>query len=179
MFEGPEIQVQVKPHGNAKGSTPYFRTSDSTREQMLTVAAKHTPKLAIATMTKQQGGEMNVRSVSCLPRNREQISNIRRSTSSIDQNVLYSVMLECKRVQGSQEAFFVTSRQHHHPKESSSLTGSCKTWWDSSLTTSTLQSSLPILPSIWVNSTLHPLRITTWCLRMLDLESTPSSLALF
>lgn len=72
---------------------------------MLTVAAKHTPKLAIATMTKQQGGEMNVRSVSCLPRNREQISNIRRSTSSKDQNVLYSVMLECKRVQGSQEAF--------------------------------------------------------------------------
>lgn len=105
MFEGPEIQVQVKPHGNAKGSTPYFRTSDSTREQMLTVAAKHTPKLAIATMTKQQGGEMNVRSVSCLPRNREQISNIRRSTSSKDENVLYSVMLECKRVQGPQEAF--------------------------------------------------------------------------
>lgn len=105
MFEGPEIQVQVKPHGNAKGSTPYFRTSDSTREQMLTVAAKHTPKLAIATMTKQQGGEMNVRSVSCLPRNREQISNIRRSTRSKDQNVLYSVMLECKRVQGSQEAY--------------------------------------------------------------------------
>ena len=72
---------------------------------MLMVAAKDTPKLAIATMTNQQGGETNVRSVSCLPRNREQISNIRRSTSSKDQNVLYSVMLECKRVQGYQGAF--------------------------------------------------------------------------
>ena len=31
MFDGPEIKVITKPHGNSKGSAPYFRTSDSAR----------------------------------------------------------------------------------------------------------------------------------------------------
>ena len=79
MFEGPEVQVQVKPHGNAKGSTPYFRTADTTKEQMQDIAARHTPKAAVTALTKQQGGEVEVRSISCVPRNRQQISNIRRS----------------------------------------------------------------------------------------------------
>ena len=56
MFEGPEIQVQVKPHGNSKGLTPYFRTSDSAKEQIEMIAATQPPKAAIATLTAEQGG---------------------------------------------------------------------------------------------------------------------------
>ena len=105
MFEGPEMKVQVKPHGNAKSSSPYFRTSESTREQIQKIAASHTPKPAVVALTKEQGGEMGARSISCLPTDRQQISNVRRSKAKKDPNVLYSVMLECKRVQGRHGAF--------------------------------------------------------------------------
>ena len=85
--------------------TPYFRTSDSTKEQIIKVATDHTPKEAVSLVTKQQGGEFTARSISCLPRNRDQISNVCRRKCSKDPNVLYSVMLECKRVQGQEAAF--------------------------------------------------------------------------
>ena len=72
---------------------------------MLTVAASHTPKAAVIALTKEQDGEIGARSVSCLPRDRQQISNIRRSKVQKDPNVLYSVMLECKMVQGRHGAY--------------------------------------------------------------------------
>ena len=55
--------------------------------------------------TQQQGGEIQARGLSSLPRNRQQIANYRRSEHKRDQNVLYSVMLECKVAQGLKEAF--------------------------------------------------------------------------
>ena len=63
------------------------------------------PKSAIFTLTKEAGGEVGVASTSMLPRNRQQISNIRRSHCAHDKNVLYSVMLECKLTQGKGGAF--------------------------------------------------------------------------
>lgn len=48
---------------------------------------------------------MEVATPSILPRNRQQISNIRRSHCVQDKNVLYSVMLECKLTQGTNDAF--------------------------------------------------------------------------
>ena len=99
-FDGPEIEVRVKPHGNAKGDAPFLRTSESTRERIRDIAASEKPKSAIFTLTKEAGGEVEVDSPSMLPRNRQQISNIRRSHSAHDKNVLYSVMLECKLTQG-------------------------------------------------------------------------------
>lgn len=105
MFDGPEIEVKVKPHGNAKGSTPYFRTSASTHQTMVDLAVKQTPKSVIQSLTQKAGGEINIKSPSDTPRNRQQISNIRRTVPAKDKNVLYSVMLECKTAQGSVEAF--------------------------------------------------------------------------
>ena len=40
-----------------------------------------------------------------LPRNIQQIKNYRRSGNSKDQNVLYSVMLQCKLTDGTSDAF--------------------------------------------------------------------------
>ena len=105
MFDGPEIEVITRPHGNSKGSTPYFRTSDSARENLHTLAATKTPKAVIQAVTQEAGGELNIESPSDGPRNRQQISNIRRSTTGRDKNVLYSVMLECKATQGSEGTF--------------------------------------------------------------------------
>lgn len=44
-FEGPEVQVKVKPHGNSKTSEPYFRTSETTKEVMKDAALTKPPKL--------------------------------------------------------------------------------------------------------------------------------------
>ena len=52
-----------------------------------------------------QGGEIEAKGMSNLPRNRQQIANYRRTEKKRDDNVLYSVMLECKLAQGTQEAF--------------------------------------------------------------------------
>ena len=41
----------------------------------------------------------------CLPRNIQQIKNYRRTGHSKDSNVLYSVMLQCKLVEGTSDAF--------------------------------------------------------------------------
>ena len=102
-FDGPEIEVKVKPHGNAKAIEPYFRTSESAKECMKDMAKSKTPKALIDSITKVKGGEIDVATPSDLPRNRQQISNLRRGKK--DCNVLYSVMLECKLVQGKGSAF--------------------------------------------------------------------------
>ena len=31
MFDGPQVEINVKPHGNFKGSTPFFPTSKKTK----------------------------------------------------------------------------------------------------------------------------------------------------
>ena len=105
MFDGPEIEVSTKPHGNSKGSAPYFRTSASARQKLQTLATTHTPKAVIQTVTQEAGGELKIETPSDAPRNRQQISNLRRSTTGRDKNVLYSVMLECKATQGSEDMF--------------------------------------------------------------------------
>jgi hypothetical protein len=102
-FQGPEIEVKVKPHGNAKATEPYFRTSESAKECIKDMAKSKTPKVLIDSITKSKGGEIDVASPSDLPRNRQQISNVRRGKK--DHNVLYSVMLECKLVQGKGSAY--------------------------------------------------------------------------
>lgn len=105
MFDGPEIDVTAKPHGNSKGNTPYFRTSNSARQKLQSLAATKTPKAAIQAMTSEAGGELNIDTPSNAPRDRQQISNLRRSTAKRDKNVLYSVMLECKAVQPREDLF--------------------------------------------------------------------------
>ena len=99
------IEIKVKPHGNSKSITPFIRTSESAQQRIQEVAMKEKPKSAVFTLTKEAGGEVEVATPSVLPRNRQQISNIRRSHNVHDKNVLYSVMFECKLTQGSNEAF--------------------------------------------------------------------------
>ena len=104
-FDGPKIEIKIKPHGNAKSAAPYFRTSDSARKLNKELASKNMPKEAVYQATQMQGGEIEAKGMSCLPRNRQQIANYRRVENKKDDNVLYSVMLECKLAQGTQEAF--------------------------------------------------------------------------
>ena len=103
MFDGPEIDIKVKPHGNSKTATLFFTTAKKTREHIQELA---TPKHVIQAVTSEQGGEINVRGAVFLPRNRQQVANFRRTIAKPeDKDVLYSIMLECKLAQGKGELF--------------------------------------------------------------------------
>ena len=104
-FDGPEMDFKIKPHGNAKSDTPFFRTAESARKLHREISKTTTPKEAVFKGTEQQGGEIEARGMSMLPRNRNQISYYRRVEHKKDHNVLYSVMLECKLAQGTEELF--------------------------------------------------------------------------
>ena len=104
-FDGPEVEIKIKPHGNSKSATPFFRTSESAKKRHKELAATNMPKEAVYQATIMQGGEIEAKGMSSLPRNRQQIANYRRVEKKRDDNVLYSVMLECKLAQGTQEAF--------------------------------------------------------------------------
>lgn len=104
-FDGPEVEIKIKPHGNSKSAAPFFRTSESAKKLHKELAATHMPKEVVYQATLMQGGEIEARGMSCLQRNRQQIANYRRVEKKRDDNVLYSVMLECKLAQGTLEAF--------------------------------------------------------------------------
>ena len=55
--------------------------------------------------TQQCGGELDAAGMQKLPRNLHQIKNYRRSSTGKDQNVLYSVILQCKLTDGTSDAF--------------------------------------------------------------------------
>ena len=104
-FDGPQIDIKVKPHGNSKSSHPYFRTAASAIAQHKAIASSNTPKSAIQIASKQQGGELEARGLNKLPRNVDQMKNYRRSEAKKDSDVLYSVMLQCKLSEGKTDAF--------------------------------------------------------------------------
>jgi hypothetical protein len=104
-FDGPEIKVPIKPHGNSKDNAPFFRISETARNLHKELSSKNKPKETVFLATEKEGGEVGARGMCSLPRNRQQIANIRREHHKKDTNVLYSVMLSCKLAQGTQDAF--------------------------------------------------------------------------
>ena len=90
MFDGPVVPIKVKPHGNAKSSTPYFRIADSAKTEHRNIAVKNTPKAAVKIATPSQGGEIEARGFNKLPRNAQEMKNYRRSVRKKDPDVLYT-----------------------------------------------------------------------------------------
>ena len=70
------------PHGNSKGSTPYKRQPQSTRDLLRAAAESDTPKAACRKVEKELGGIEKVASTSSLPRNIQQAATIRRQLFS-------------------------------------------------------------------------------------------------
>ena len=68
-FDGPPIDVQIKPHGNSRGSTPFFCTAQSARKRNREIAAVSTPTEAIQLATNESGGELEATGLQKLPRN--------------------------------------------------------------------------------------------------------------
>ena len=104
-FDGPPVEVKVKPHGNSQTSLPFFRTAESAKKRHREIAAANKPKDAIQVATQECGGELEAKGMQLLPRNIQQMKNHRRTGHTKDSNVLYSVMLQCKLAQGTSDAF--------------------------------------------------------------------------
>ena len=104
-FYGPPVKLMIKPHGNSRTNKPFFVTAESAKKRHCEIASANKPSSAIRIATEECGGELQARGMSHLPRNLQQMKNYRRSGQCKDTNVLYSVMLQCKLVQGTADAF--------------------------------------------------------------------------
>ena len=103
FFNGEVVEVKFKPHGNAKSNKPFFRTAESMKHHLRELTSKHTPLEVVNVATAEEGGEVYARGAIavCLM---IECKFKRCQNSSSNQNVLYSVMLECKLTQGKSEA---------------------------------------------------------------------------
>ena len=79
-FDGPEMEIKIKPHGNSKSDVPFFRISESAQKFHKELSIMNKPKEVIFLATQKEGGEVEARGMSSLPRNRQQISNFRRDS---------------------------------------------------------------------------------------------------
>ena len=87
-FDGPKVEIKIKPHGNSKSASPFFRTSESAHKEL---ASTNMPKETVYQATLMQVGEIEAKGMSNLPQNCQQIVNYRRVEKKRDDNVLYSV----------------------------------------------------------------------------------------
>ncbi len=104
-FKGAVVPVMVKPHGNCRENRPFFRTTETAKDEIRDLASKHTPSQAISIMTFQHGGEVHIAGAGTVARDQTQMKNFRRTSSSKDNNALHAIMLECKLAQGKTDAF--------------------------------------------------------------------------
>jgi len=108
-FRFGEHDVKICPHGNSRRrSEPYIRTQPSTLKRVKEEQAcsNSTPKAVVAKITESEGGIINCRSSSSLPRNRHQVSNIRQqSSSTTNQDLLCAVMEMCLKAKSGSEKF--------------------------------------------------------------------------
>lgn len=87
VFDGAEREVKVKPHGNAKNSKPYYRTSELTKNRLEELAKKHPPKEAFHKSLEESGGILKITSAGGHERNVRQLTNIKqKSQESAEDN---------------------------------------------------------------------------------------------
>lgn len=112
-FDHREHPIEIKPHGNSKGKTPFSRCKPSTIKKLKVSAQVKAPTKALQEIENSMGGIMGARSPCDLPRDRKQVYNIvsaakrqsenmSTSSSASCKDVLAQVMQKCKETSGSQ-----------------------------------------------------------------------------
>ena len=79
LFTKGEYEVSVAPHGNSKRKDSYLRTMPSVMKKLKVESKHRTPKRALSFVSAQAGGIMEASSAGALPRNRQQVKDIRRA----------------------------------------------------------------------------------------------------
>ena len=117
-FDRHEHPIQLKPHGNSKGKQPFTRTKPSTIHLLKSSVETKAPRKVLRDVEQLKGGVMGASSAYDLPRNRQQIhnlkysaknhSNLQTSSGSQRTDVLAHVMQMCKD-SGNSDSVFVRS----------------------------------------------------------------------
>ena len=97
--------VIPRPHANSNRQEGYVRTMPSTLKKLKSAAADLTPKFAVCQA--QTGDLLTAASAGALPRNRQQVADMRRRRDDDKEQVcsrkkdpLFSIMLMCKESEG-------------------------------------------------------------------------------
>ena len=96
LFTKGEYEVSVAPHGNSKRKDSYLRTMPSVMKKLKVESKHRTPKRALSFVSAQAGGIMEASSAGALPRNRQQVKDIRRANKQHEPDPLFAIMLMCK-----------------------------------------------------------------------------------
>ena len=51
LFEGPEVDIKIKPHGNTMGDRLFFRTASSAKARIQQLASSNTPKAVLSELS--------------------------------------------------------------------------------------------------------------------------------
>ena len=78
LFDGPEVDIKIKPRGNSKGNPSFFHTATSTNKCIQQLASSSTPRAVVLQLTRERGGEIDARGTALLPRDCHQLSYARQ-----------------------------------------------------------------------------------------------------
>ena len=109
-FDNKEHAVELRPHGNSKGKTPYRRTKPSTLHLIQENANKKPASKILSEIEIHVGGVVNAKAGCDMPRNRQQVYNAKKkpqnpSYQPVNNDTLAKVLQMCKETTGTPEAF--------------------------------------------------------------------------
>lgn len=114
-FDRNEHSVDLKPHGNSKGTTPFCCTKPSTLAKLKASVQTKAPRKALREVEQSLGGVSGANSACDLPRNRKQVKNLKSNQSASGNavpksnlsksDVLAHIMQICKDTCGTDSAF--------------------------------------------------------------------------
>ena len=106
VFTLGEHKVHVASHGNCRSKEPFICTMPNVMEKLKCQSDHKIPKRALHFVAKDCGGIMHATSAGSLPRSRQQVKDLRRSTKNQhDYDPLLSVILTCKETEQTTNAF--------------------------------------------------------------------------
>ena len=93
-FQGEEKIVKIKPHGNSKKYNPFIRTQHTTLEEIKSMPNSKKPKEVFHNILEVKGGVTGLKSPEEIPRNRQQISDLRKNAKENENNDELKVLMD-------------------------------------------------------------------------------------
>ena len=107
VFNNKEHAIELKPHGNSIGKTPYRRTKPSTLCKIKEGVTTKAPRQVLHEIENSMGGVINAQAGCDLPCNRQQAYNARKAVTKDvpGKDTLAEMMRICKEAANSKEVY--------------------------------------------------------------------------
>ena len=107
-FDGPDHPVEVKPHGNSKGTIPVLRTYQSTRIDLgRKLDSTKSVRRAVFNSVSTVGGIEKAESSSQIPRGKRQADYIRSSQKAAQNDPIFSLTAKMASYKENEEEKFI------------------------------------------------------------------------